>query len=113
MKQKKIVGLAMAMSICGSVAMAQVAEKKGLTLGGYGEAVYSYNAYSNNPYRYMYPDRYSSAKGYGTVDLPHVVLMLGYDFGNGWSMNSEIEFEHGGTEVSIEGSSRLDERTGI
>lgn len=102
MKQKKIAGLAMAMSICGSVAMAQVAEKKGLTLGGYGEAVYSYNAYSNNPYRYMYPDRYSSAKGYGTVDLPHVVLMLGYDFGNGWSMNSEIEFEHGGTEVSIE-----------
>ena len=34
--------------------------------------------------------------------MPHVVLMLGYDFGKGWSMNSEIEFEHGGTESAME-----------
>ena len=75
---------------------------RGLTVGGYGEAVYSYNFYSNNPYRYMYPDRYAASSGFGQVDLPHVVVMLGYDFGHGWSMNSEIEFEHGGTEVAIE-----------
>ena len=28
--------------------------------------------------------------------------MLGYDFGKGWSMGMEIEFEHGGTESAIE-----------
>ena len=40
--------------------------------------------------------------GHGRVDLPHVVIMIGYDFGKGWSMGSEIEFEHGGTESAIE-----------
>lgn len=73
-----------------------------LTLGGYGEATYSYNFYSDNPYRYMYPDRYKDTDGHGRFDLPHVVAMLGYDFGRGWTMGTEVEFEHGGTEVSIE-----------
>jgi hypothetical protein len=27
---------------------------------------------------------------------------LGYDFGHGWSFNTEIEFEHGGTESAVE-----------
>jgi hypothetical protein len=31
-----------------------------------------------------------------------VVIFLGYDFGKGWSMSSEIEFEHGGTESAVE-----------
>lgn len=35
-------------------------------------------------------------------DLPHVVIFLSYDFGKGWKMSSEIEFEQGGTESAVE-----------
>ena len=77
-------------------------KKTGLTLGGYGEAVYTRNFYSDNPKRYTSADSYKKSDGHGRVDLPHVVLMVGYDFGKGWSMGSEIEFEHGGTESAVE-----------
>lgn len=77
-------------------------KKSKLTLGGYGEAVYTRNFYSDNVFRYSKADNYKDSKGHGKVDLPHVVLMIGYDFGKGWSMGSEIEFEHGGTESAIE-----------
>ncbi|MBQ4442829.1 MAG: hypothetical protein II899_12135 [Bacteroidales bacterium] len=73
-----------------------------LTFGGYGEATYKYSFYSDNAFRYSFADRYANSKGFGQVDIPHVVLMLGYDFGKGWSMGTEIEFEHGGTEVAVE-----------
>lgn len=73
-----------------------------LTIGGYGEAVYSRHFYSDNVFRYSYSDRYKDATGYGRVDLPHAVVMLGYDFGHGWSMGTEIEFEHGGVEAAVE-----------
>ena len=36
---------------------------------------------------------YKDSDGHGRVDLPHVVIMIGYAFGKGWSMGSEIEFE--------------------
>lgn len=77
-------------------------KKSQLTLGGYGEAVYTRNFYSDNMYRYSKADSYKDSDGHGRVDLPHVVIMIGYDFGKGWSMGSEIEFEHGGTESAIE-----------
>ena len=80
----------------------QKVTKSRLTVGGYGEAVYTRNFYSDNIFRYSHPDRYKDAKGHGRVDLPHVVIMLGYDFGHGWTMGSEIEFEHGGNEVAVE-----------
>ena len=80
----------------------QKVTKSRLTIGGYGEAVYTRNFYSDNIFRYSHPDRYKDAKGHGRVDLPHVVIMLGYDFGHGWTMGSEIEFEHGGNEVAVE-----------
>lgn len=76
--------------------------KSRLTLGGYGEAVYSRHFYSDDVHRYMYPAKYKDAAGHGRVDLPHAVIMLGYDFGHGWSIGTEIEFEHGGTEVATE-----------
>ena len=76
--------------------------KSRLTIGGYGEAVYTRTFYSDNMFRYSYPDRYKNADGYGRLDLPHVVINIGYDFGHGWTMGSEIEFEHGGNEVAIE-----------
>ena len=79
----------------------QAPRKKRLTVGGYGEAVYSRNFYSDNYLRYDSPQNYKGDK-HGRFDLPHVVLMLGYDFGKGWSTGMEIEFEHGGTESAVE-----------
>lgn len=75
---------------------------KRLSIGSYGEAVYQYNFFSDNPFRYSNADRYKDSKGHGRVDLPHAVINIGYEFGNGWSFGSEIEFEHGGTEAAIE-----------
>lgn len=74
----------------------------GLTLGGYGEATYSRNFYSDNVFRYKTPDKYKNDPAHGRFDLPHVVFFIGYEFGNGWRVNSEIEFEHGGTESAME-----------
>lgn len=73
-----------------------------LTIGGYGEAVYNYNFYSDNVFRYSHADRYTESKGHGRVDIPHAVIMLGYDMGRGWSIGTEVEFEHGGAEVAVE-----------
>ena len=80
----------------------QKVTKSRLTVGGYGEAVYTRNFYSDNMFRYSHPDRYKDSPGHGRVDLPHVVINIGYDFGHGWTMGSEIEFEHGGNEVAVE-----------
>lgn len=78
--------------------------KPRLTIGGYGEAVYSYNFFSDAWNRYKTPQTIEATKNdrHGRIDLPHVVIYLGYDFGKGWSMGTEIEFEHGGTESAIE-----------
>lgn len=73
-----------------------------LTIGGYGEAVYSRHFYSDNVFRYSHADRYAESKGYSRVDLPHAVINLGYDFGHGWTFGTEIEFEHGGFEGAVE-----------
>lgn len=79
-------------------------KKSRLTLGGYGEAVYSRNFYSDSYLRYNSAEAAALRKNekHGRFDLPHVVIFLGYDFGNGWTMGSEIEFEHGGTESAVE-----------
>lgn len=76
--------------------------KSRLTLGGYGEAVMTRNFFSDNYLRYTSAEKYKDASSHGRFDLPHVVLFIGYDFGNGWTMGSEIEFEHGGTESAVE-----------
>ncbi len=72
------------------------------TIGGYGEAVMSRNFYSQHFNRYKTPELYKDDKSHGRFDLPHVTLNLGYDFGHGWTMGMEIEFEHGGTESAVE-----------
>lgn len=74
---------------------------KRLSVGGYGEAVMTRNFFSDKYLRYNSPEKYKD-ESHGRVDLPHVVIFLGYDFGKGWSMGSEIEFEHGGTESAVE-----------
>ena len=73
-----------------------------LSLGGYGEAVLSRNFYSDNRYRYTRAQDHKNDDSHGRFDLPHVTINIGYDFGHGWTMGSEIEFEHGGTESAIE-----------
>lgn len=73
-----------------------------LSVGGYGEVAYSRNFYSDNGYRLTNPKAYKNDPSHGRFDIPHMVIYLGYDFGKGWSMGSEIEFEHGGTGSAIE-----------
>ena len=73
-----------------------------LSVGGYGEVAYSRNYYSDNVYRYTSPAQYKNDPSHGRFDIPHAVIYLGYDFGKGWTMSSEIEFEHTGTGVSQE-----------
>ncbi|MFI3330223.1 MAG: hypothetical protein R3Y38_00285 [Rikenellaceae bacterium] len=77
-------------------------KKSRLTIGGYGEITMSYHNYSSAWQRYTKPDTYADASGYGRFDIPRLVLMLGYDFGKGWSFGTEIEFEHGGTGAVVE-----------
>lgn len=73
-----------------------------LSIGGYGEAVMTRNFYSDHFSRYKFPESYADDDSHGRFDLPHVVINLGYDFGRGWKMGMEIEFEHGGTETAVE-----------
>lgn len=78
-------------------------EVKGkLTLGGYGEAVMTRNFYSDNYKLYSSADTYKNDPSHGRFDLPHVTFMVGYEFGNGWRVNAEIEFEHGGPGTAVE-----------
>ena len=73
-----------------------------LSIGGYGEAVLTRRFYSDHFNRYINPSAHKNDRSNGQVDLPHVVLNIGYDFGKGWSMGMEVEFEHGGTESAVE-----------
>ncbi len=73
-----------------------------LSVGGYGEAVMTRNFYSQSFNRYKMPENYANDKSHGRFDLPHVCLNIGYDFGKGWTMGSEIEFEHGGAGTAVE-----------
>ncbi len=86
---------------CCSARPQREARLQRLTVGGYGEVALGRNFYSDNVYRYSSA---SSHKGeeHGRFDIPHAVVYLGYDFGKGWSMQSEIEFEHLGTGTEVE-----------
>lgn len=72
------------------------------TIGGYGEITAKHCFFSNNYLRYGKNPESFKGDHYGEFDLPHVVIYMGYDFGKGWSVGTEIEFEHGGTESAIE-----------
>lgn len=73
-----------------------------LTIGGYGEVVYQHFDYTSNFNRYTYPELYAEKVSRGQTDIPHLVFMLGYNFGKGWRMNTEIEYEHGGVGAAVE-----------
>lgn len=86
----------------GSAEEVKETKKSRLTVGGYGEAVMTRNFYSDKYLRYTDAEAYKDDDSHGRFDLPHVVVYIGYDFGKGWTMGSEIEFEHGGTESAVE-----------
>ncbi len=73
-----------------------------LSVGGYGEIAYGRNFYSDHVSRYSQPEQHKDDPSHGRFDLPHVVVYLGYDFGRGWSLGTEIEFEHGGNGLAYE-----------
>lgn len=75
---------------------------KRLSIGGYGEVAYSRNFYSDSGNRYSTASRHKNDPSHGRFDIPHAVIYLGYDFGKGWSLGTEIEFEHGGAGSAIE-----------
>jgi hypothetical protein len=77
------------------------AQSPRLQLGGYGEAVAQRMFYSDNVARYWYPESNKDAT-HGRFDLPHTVFYLSYDFGRGWKLSTEIEFEHGGAGSTYE-----------
>lgn len=73
-----------------------------LSVGGYGEVAFSRNYYSDSGNRYSSASAHKNDPSHGRFDIPHAVIYLGYDFGKGWTMGTEIEFEHGGAGSAIE-----------
>lgn len=78
------------------------ASGKRLSIGGYGEVAYSRNFFSDHVSRYSQPEQHKNDPSHGRFDLPHVVVYLRYDFGKGWKLGTEIEFEHGGNGLAYE-----------
>ncbi len=72
------------------------------SVGGYGEVAYSRNFFSDHVSRYSQPEEHKDDPSHGRFDLPHVVVYMGYNFGKGWSLGTEIEFEHGGNGLAYE-----------
>lgn len=68
-------------------AAARVYTRKGVSIGGYGEALYQAFASSKQD------GTPSGLKN--TIDLSRVVLYFGYKFDDHFVFNSEIEYEHG------------------
>lgn len=95
-RSKVLMLAAAAMTMLPNIASAQ------LHVGGYGEAAYSRNFYSDHVSRYSLADEHKDDPSHGRFDIPHAVVYLSYDFGKGWSMGSEIEFEHGGVGMAYE-----------
>lgn len=90
------------LTLSGTMGIASAQTSNRFTVGGYGEVAMSRNFYSDNVYRYSKASEYADDKGHGRFDIPHAVVYLGYDFGKGWTMQTEIEFEHTGSGSSVE-----------
>uniref|UniRef100_UPI003FEE0219 hypothetical protein n=1 Tax=Prevotella sp. TaxID=59823 RepID=UPI003FEE0219 len=98
-----VVGLATAsaQTVAADSVMQHVNGKR-LSVGGYGEVAMSRNFYSDHVSRYSLADEHKDDPSHGRFDIPHAVIYLGYDFGKGWTMGTEIEFEHGGVGMAYE-----------
>ena len=73
-----------------------------LSIGGYGEANFTRNYFSDHVSRYSQPEEHKNDPSHGRFDIPHAVIYIGYNFGQGWTFGTEIEFEHGGTGIAYE-----------
>ena len=62
-----------------------------LSIGGYGEVALSRNFYSDSGNRYSSASSRKNDPSHGRFDIPHAVIYLGYDFGKGWTLGTEIE----------------------
>ena len=62
-------------AICATAQTQDSCRHSRLQIGGYGEAVYSRNFYSDSPYRYSTAASHKNDK-HGRFDLPHVSLSL-------------------------------------
>jgi hypothetical protein len=63
---------------------------------------FSRNFYSDHVSRYSQPEEHKDDPSHGRFDIPHAVINLGYGFGKGWLLSTEIEFEHGGNGLAYE-----------
>ncbi|RGL63918.1 hypothetical protein DXC61_02135 [Segatella copri] len=98
-----VAGLATASAqIVAADSVMQHVNGKRLSVGGYGEVAMSRNFYSDHVSRYSLADEHKNDPSHGRFDIPHAVIYLGYDFGKGWTMGTEIEFEHGGVGMAYE-----------
>ena len=98
-----VAGLATASAQTGAAdSVMQHVNGKRLSVGGYGEVAMSRNFYSDHVSRYSLADEHKNDPSHGRFDIPHAVIYLGYDFGKGWTMGTEIEFEHGGVGMAYE-----------
>ena len=95
------VATASAQTVAADSVMQHVNGKR-LSVGGYGEVALSRNFYSDHVSRYSLADEHKKDPSHGRFDIPHAVIYLGYDFGKGWTMGTEIEFEHGGVGMAYE-----------
>ena len=102
MKRNLILIIISLLAACSLSAQVRPEPKSRLTVGGYGEIALSRHFYSDNVYRYSHPGDYRNDPSHGRFDVPHAVIYLGYDFGKGWTMESEIEFEHLGAGAAVE-----------
>ena len=112
MKRTTLLSVACAAAVCAPLAaqaqtvaadsVMQHSRGNRLSVGGYGEVAYSRNFYSDSGNRYSSASTRKNDPSHGRFDIPHAVIYLGYDFGKGWTLGSEIEFEHGGAGSSIE-----------
>lgn len=68
--------------------------ERGLSIGGYGELLYqSFDSQRDDGARSGRTD---------TFDVLRGVVYFGYKFNDRWLLNTEIEYEHAGSEVSVE-----------
>ncbi len=81
--------------------------KPGFSLGGYGELLFEHYLGGFNSDgtrqtgRRFFPSNPSDGQQ-SRYDLKRMILYVGYKFNDSWVMNSEVEFEHGGTETHVE-----------
>ena len=99
---RKIIPITAAITFLFSGAADAQIRSGGLTAGGFGEIALSRNFFSDNVYRYPNAPAHEK-EGHGRLEIPHVGFSIGYDFGKGWSMQSELEIADAGAgEAALE-----------